>query len=138
VRFKFKLRLTQAIKIHHHQLEWNHQVLKFIKNKIKFMVTIMDGALIKEENKVVKLKKMLHKLKMLMMDQFNVNLKHNTQEYIKWFNRIIPSTTYLGVSKEAGFPEPVGTGPVRPVPGGTGPARYMNRFGSHPKTVPVI
>jgi hypothetical protein len=102
------------------------------------MVTIMDGALIKEENKVVKLKKMLHKLKMLMMDQFNVNLKHHTQEYIKWFNRIIPSTTYLGVSKEAGFTEPVGTGPVRPVLGGTGMARYMNRFGSHPKTVPVI
>jgi hypothetical protein len=27
----------------------------------------------------------------------------------------------------------VGTDPVRPVPGGTGPARYMNRSGSHPK-----
>jgi hypothetical protein len=38
----------------------------------------------------------------------------------------------------AGFTEPVGTGPVRPVPGGTGPARYMNRSGSHSKTVPVI
>jgi hypothetical protein len=71
----------------------------------------MDGALIKEENKVVKLKKKLHKLKMMMMDPFNVNLKHHTQEYIKWsfyslkhhtqeFNGIIPSTTYLGVSKE--------------------------------------
>jgi hypothetical protein len=45
--FKFKLRLTQAIKIHHHQQEWNHQVLKLIKKKVKFMVTIMDGALIK-------------------------------------------------------------------------------------------
>jgi hypothetical protein len=54
------------------------------------MVTIMDGALIKGENKVVKPKKKLHKLKMMMMDQFNVNLKHHVQEYIKWFNRIIP------------------------------------------------
>jgi hypothetical protein len=50
-------------------------------------------------NKVVKLKKKLHKLKVMMMDSFNVNLKHHTQEYIKWFNGIIPSTTYLGVSK---------------------------------------
>jgi hypothetical protein len=67
------------------------------------MVMIMDRALIKgggRENKVVKLKKRLHKLKMVMMDPFNVNLKHHTQEYIKWFNGIIPSTTYLGVSKE--------------------------------------
>jgi hypothetical protein len=47
--------LTQAIKIHHHQQEWNHKVLKFIKKK--FMVTIMDGALITGENKVVKPKK---------------------------------------------------------------------------------
>lgn len=29
-------------------------------------------------------------------------------------------------------------GKVRPVPGGTGTARYMNRSGFHPKTVPVI
>jgi hypothetical protein len=50
------------------------------------MVTIMDGALIKGENKVVKLKKKLHKLKMMMMDPFNIKLKHYTQEYIKWFN----------------------------------------------------
>jgi hypothetical protein len=68
--------------------------------KVKFMVMIMDGALIKGENKVVKLKKKLHKLKMMMMDQFNVNLKHHTQEYIKWFNWIIPLTTYLGAFKE--------------------------------------
>jgi hypothetical protein len=59
----------------------------------------MDGALIKGENKVVKLKEKLHKLKM-MMDLFNVNLKYHTQEYIKWFNEIIPLTTYLGVFKE--------------------------------------
>jgi hypothetical protein len=51
---------------------------------------------------VVKLKKKLHKLKlkMTMMDPFNVNLKHQTQEYIKWFNGIITSTTYLRVSEE--------------------------------------
>jgi hypothetical protein len=54
------------------------------------MVTIMEGALIKGENKVVKPKKKLHKLKKMMMNQFNVNLKHHTQEYIKWFKGIIP------------------------------------------------
>jgi hypothetical protein len=54
------------------------------------MLTIMDEALIKGENKVVKPKKKRHKLKMMMMDRFNVNLKHNTQEYIKCFNGIIP------------------------------------------------
>jgi hypothetical protein len=48
---------------------------------------------------VVKLKKKLYKLKM-MMDPFNVNLKHHTQEYIKQFNGTIPLTTYLGVSKD--------------------------------------
>jgi hypothetical protein len=37
----------------------------------------------------------------------------------------------------AGFAKPVGTGPVRPVPGGTGLARYTNRSGSHSKTVPI-
>jgi hypothetical protein len=37
---------------------------------------------------------------MMMMDPFNVNLKDHTQEYIKWFNGIIQSTTYLGVSNE--------------------------------------
>jgi hypothetical protein len=47
----------------------------------------------------MKLKEKLHKLKMMMMDPFNVNLKHHTQEYIKWFNGIIPLTTYLGDSK---------------------------------------
>jgi hypothetical protein len=42
------------------------------------MLTIMDRALIKVENKVVKPKKKHHYLKMMMMDQFNVNLKHHT------------------------------------------------------------
>jgi hypothetical protein len=42
------------------------------------MLTIMDGALIKGENKVVKPKKKPNKLKMMMMDQLNVNLKHHT------------------------------------------------------------
>jgi hypothetical protein len=37
---------------------------------------------------------------MMMMDQFNVNLKHHTQEYIKWFKGIIPWTTFLEASKE--------------------------------------
>jgi hypothetical protein len=37
-----------------------------------------------------------------------------------------------------GFAKPVGTGPVRPIPGGTGPARYTNRSGSHTQTVPNI
>jgi hypothetical protein len=60
----------------------------------------MDEALIKAENKVVRPKKNLQKLKKMMMDQFNVNLKHHTQEYIKWFNGIIPLTTYLGAFKE--------------------------------------
>jgi hypothetical protein len=75
-------------------------VLKLIKKKVKFMVTIMDRALIKGENKVVKLKKKLHKLKMMMMVSFNVNLKHHTQEYIQWSNGITPSSTSLGAFKE--------------------------------------
>jgi hypothetical protein len=55
------------------------------------MVMIMDESLIKGENKVVKPKKKPHKLKKMMMtDQFNVNLKNHTQEYNKWFNGIIP------------------------------------------------
>jgi hypothetical protein len=80
--------LTRAIKIHHHHpQEWNHQVLKFIEKKAKFKVTIMDGALIKGENQVVKLKKKLHKLKMMMMDPFNVNLKHQhprVHQMVRW------------------------------------------------------
>jgi hypothetical protein len=36
-----------------------------------------------------------------------------------------------------GFAKPVGTGPVRPVPGGTGPTRYTNQSGSHPQTVAI-
>jgi hypothetical protein len=35
--------------------------------------------------------------------------------------QLIQRVVYL-----AGFPEPVGTGPVRPVPGPTGPARFEN------------
>jgi hypothetical protein len=41
------------------------------------------------------------------------------------------------ITSHAGFAKPVGTGPVRSVPGGTGPARYTNRSGSHPKNVPI-
>jgi hypothetical protein len=71
-----------------------------IKMKVKSMEMIMDGALIKGENKVMKLKTKVHKLKMMMMDLFNVNLRHLTQEYIKWFKEIIPWTTFLEASKE--------------------------------------
>jgi hypothetical protein len=39
---------------------------------------------------------------------------------------------------QAGFPEPLGTGPVRPVPGETGPARYMNLSGFQSRTVPIF
>jgi hypothetical protein len=42
------------------------------------MVAIMDGALIKGENKMVKLNEKLHKLKKKMMDPFSVNLKYQT------------------------------------------------------------
>jgi hypothetical protein len=49
----------------------------------------------------MKLKEILHKLKMMMMmDPFNINLKHHIQGYIKWFNVTIPLTTFLGVFKE--------------------------------------
>jgi hypothetical protein len=41
-------------------------------------------------------------------------------------------TQYTAFSS-AGFPKPLGTGPVRPVTGGTGPTWYTNRPGSHPK-----
>ena len=37
---------------------------------------------------------------MMMVDQFNLNLKCHTQESIKAFNGIIPLTTYLGVFEE--------------------------------------
>jgi hypothetical protein len=47
-------------------------------------------------NKMMKLKTKLHKLKMMMMNLFNVNLKH----HIKWFKGIIPWTTSLEASKE--------------------------------------
>jgi hypothetical protein len=40
--------------------------------------------------------------------------------------------------RRPGFPELLGTRPVRPVPGGTGPARYTNRSGAQSQTVPVI
>jgi hypothetical protein len=45
-------------------------------------------AMIKGENKVGKLKKMLHKLKMMMVYPFNLN-KCLIQEFIKAFNKII-------------------------------------------------
>jgi hypothetical protein len=49
----------------------------------------------------MKLKEIHHKMKMMMTkDPSNVNLKNHTQGYIKWFNEIIPLTTFLGVFKE--------------------------------------
>jgi hypothetical protein len=42
-------------------------------------------------------------------------------------------STYL----QPGLTELVGTGLVWSVPGGTGPAWYLNRPGSHPQTVPT-
>jgi hypothetical protein len=85
--------------IHHHPQELNHQALNNLKIKVKFMVTIKFMALIKGENKVGKLKKMLHKLKMMMMDPFNLNHKCLIQEFIKAFNGIIPLTISLEVFK---------------------------------------
>jgi hypothetical protein len=63
------------------------------------MVTIKFTALIKGENKVGKLKKMLHKLKMMMMDPFNLTHKCLIQEFIKAFNRIILLTISLELFK---------------------------------------
>jgi hypothetical protein len=51
-------------------------------------------------DQVMKLKEIPHKLKMMMMDPSNINLKNLTQGYIKWFNEIIPLTTFLGAFKE--------------------------------------
>jgi hypothetical protein len=43
---------------------------------------------------------MLHKLKMMMMDLFNLNHKCRIQEFIKVFNEIIPLTIFLEVFKD--------------------------------------
>ena len=95
------LRFKQEMKIHHHQLELNHQVLKSLKIKVKLLVTIKIMALIKEEHKVKKLMKTLLTLKMMMVvDQFKLNHKFHTQESIKVFNGIISLTTSLGVFEE--------------------------------------
>jgi hypothetical protein len=52
---------------------------------------------------VEKLKKFLHKLKMMMMDQFNLNHKCLIPEFIKVFNRIILLTIFLEVLKEGNY-----------------------------------
>ncbi|XP_025821286.1 uncharacterized protein LOC112897241 [Panicum hallii] len=83
--------------IRHHPQELKHQALNNLKIKVKFMVTIKFLALIKGENKVEKLKKLLHKFKMMMMDPFNLNHKCLIQEFIKAFNRIIPLIIFLEV-----------------------------------------
>jgi hypothetical protein len=95
VRLKFKLRVTQAIKIHRQPpSSQDHQEESQVHGDDH------GRGFDQGENKVVKLKKEHHKLRMMMMDPFNVNLKHHTQEYIKWFNEIISSTTYLGAFNE--------------------------------------
>jgi hypothetical protein len=43
---------------------------------------------------------MLHKLKMMMLDPFNLNHKCLIQEFIKAFNKIILLTISLEVFKE--------------------------------------
>jgi hypothetical protein len=50
-----------------------------------------------------------------------------------WRELWLMVSCWLYVWFEPGFTEPVGIGPLRPVPGGTGPARYTNRSGSNPK-----
>jgi hypothetical protein len=100
VKFKLKLWLKKVTMIHHHPQELNHQALNKLKIKFKFMVTIKFISLIKGENKDGKLKKMLHKLKMIMMDPFNLKHKYLIQEFIKAFNEIIPLTIFLEVFKE--------------------------------------
>jgi hypothetical protein len=101
MKFKLKLQFKKETMIHHHPQELNDQTLNNLNIKVKFMVTIKFMALIKGENKVGKLKKMLHKLKMMMMmDPFNLNHKCLIQEFIKTFNGIIPLTISLEVFKE--------------------------------------
>jgi hypothetical protein len=68
MNLKLKLRLEKETMTHHHPQELNHQDFNNLKIKVKFMVTIKFMALIKGENKVGKLKEMLHNLRMMMMD----------------------------------------------------------------------
>ncbi|XP_014660849.1 uncharacterized protein LOC106804390 [Setaria italica] len=91
--------------VHHHQQELNRQALNKAKIKVKFMVMTKLMALIKGENKVVKLKKMIHKLKMMMMDLFNNNHKCFFLEFIKAFNGIILPTTSLEVEEALDDPD---------------------------------
>jgi hypothetical protein len=100
VKFKLKLRLKKETMIHHHPQGLNLQALNNLKIKVKFIVMIKFMALIKGENKMEKLKKMLHKLKIMMMDPFNLNHKCHIQESIKVFNEIILWTIFLEVFKE--------------------------------------
>jgi len=97
-----KPQLRKATRInHHHQQELNLQALKFLKIKVKLLVTIKIKAMIKGELKWRQLKKMQLELIMMMpVDQFNLNHKCHTQESIKALNGIIPLTIYLGVFKE--------------------------------------
>ena len=100
---KPQLRKTTRIN-HRHQQELNHQALKFLKIKVKLLVTIKIKAMIKGELKWRQLKKMqLELIMMITMDQFNLNHKCHTQESIKAFNGITPLTTSLGVLKRGNY-----------------------------------
>jgi hypothetical protein len=52
----------------------------------------------------------------------------------------VPATAQDQTSEPSkpGFPEPLGTGPVPPETGRTGPAQYTNRSCSQSQTVPII
>ena len=97
-----KPQLRKATRINHrHQQELNHQALKSLKIKFKLLVMIKIKSMIKGEHKGKQLKKKhLELIIMMMVDQFNLNLKCRTQESIKASNGIIPLTIYLGVFEE--------------------------------------
>jgi hypothetical protein len=46
---------------------------------------------------------------------------------------MLPKNITKYMHLQLGLAKPAGTRPVQPVPDGTGPTRYMNRSGSHPK-----
>ena len=97
-----KPQLRKATRINHrHQQELNHQALKSLKIKFKLLVMIKIKSMIKGEHKRKQLKKKhLELIMMMVVDQFNLSQMCHTQESIKAFNRIIPSTIYMGVFEE--------------------------------------
>ena len=80
---------------------WGGPALNVLKIKVKLLVTIKIEAMIKGEHKGKQLKKKhLELIIMMMVDQFNLNHKCHTQEFIKAFNGIISLTIYLGVFEQ--------------------------------------